>query len=248
MPKFEALDDLITKLQPKAMADRQLIRVGGSIDGGYLIPDDLEGIKAMFSPGVSIICDFDLELAEEGIDVYMADASVESPPHQHPRFHFEKKFLGSRIDELYTTLDCQARSTPHWEGNNDFFLQMDIEGHEYQVIHSLSDDLLKRFRTIVIEFHNLDRLVTNRDVFSWMSSAFEKLLKYHDVVHIHPNNANECAHRGNISVPKLMEFTFYRRDRFKLDSSTLNYPHPLDQDCVSNCPSLVLPNCWQKKT
>lgn len=30
----------------------ELIRVGSNFDGGYLVPNDLQGIEACFSPGV----------------------------------------------------------------------------------------------------------------------------------------------------------------------------------------------------
>ena len=38
-------------LKPKA-SKTPLIRIGGDIDGSYLVPDDLDGITACFSPGV----------------------------------------------------------------------------------------------------------------------------------------------------------------------------------------------------
>jgi hypothetical protein len=70
-----------------------LIRIGPEADGGYLVPDDLVGITALVSPGVSSEVGFDHAMAERGIEVYMADLSVDGPPVQHPRFHFQKKFL-----------------------------------------------------------------------------------------------------------------------------------------------------------
>lgn len=242
--KHEDLRHLVEQLRPVAMNDREMIRVGGKGDGGYLIPDDLEGISAMFSPGVSYTCGFDKEMAERGVDVYMADASVPGPPEDHPRFHFQKKFIGSTVVDDFITLDSQAKSTPQWEQEGDFFLQMDIEGHEYITLHSISDELLKRFRIIVIEFHDLEWLCNRRDAFEWMAPAFRKLLKDHDVVHIHPNNANECVHSGDISIPKVMEFTFYRRDRYEKGDVALTFPHALDEDCASNAPPLTLPRCW----
>ena len=41
-------------LKPKA-SKTPLIRIGGDGDGSYLVPDDLEGITACFSPGVNRI-------------------------------------------------------------------------------------------------------------------------------------------------------------------------------------------------
>ena len=41
-------------LKPKA-SKTPLIRIGGDMDGSYLVPDDLDGIAACFSPGVNRI-------------------------------------------------------------------------------------------------------------------------------------------------------------------------------------------------
>ena len=41
----------------------ELIRIGPDSDGGYLVPDDLDGIRHAFSPGVSTESGFEAELA-----------------------------------------------------------------------------------------------------------------------------------------------------------------------------------------
>jgi hypothetical protein len=41
-----------------------LIRLGGPHDGGYLVPNGLVGIQACFSPGVSKVSNFELDLAQ----------------------------------------------------------------------------------------------------------------------------------------------------------------------------------------
>ena len=59
-------------------------RVGSDGDGGYLVPDDLENINYLFSPGVGCKQDFDHECADKGMKVCMVDASVDGPiknPH-----------------------------------------------------------------------------------------------------------------------------------------------------------------------
>jgi hypothetical protein len=44
--------NLIQSLAPQT-TDKALIRLGPNKDGGYLVPNDLDGIEACFSPGVS---------------------------------------------------------------------------------------------------------------------------------------------------------------------------------------------------
>ncbi len=63
-----------------------MIRCGGDGDGAYLLPDDLDGIKALFSPGVESIAAFETEMAGRGMTCYMADASVACPPSNNPAF------------------------------------------------------------------------------------------------------------------------------------------------------------------
>ena len=46
------LQDFIHRLHPEEV-DIPLVRMGDERDGGYLVPDDLAGIAALFSPGVA---------------------------------------------------------------------------------------------------------------------------------------------------------------------------------------------------
>jgi hypothetical protein len=225
----------------------ELIRIGPEKDGGYLVPDDLSGIKYCFSPGVSDCSDFELDLANRGMDVFMADKSVDSPAMGHPRFHFVKKFLASidapedgliTLDEWYRL--CLGTATSE---SPDAILQMDIEGAEYEVIHNMTEGLLQRFRIIVVEFHRLHQLL-DRYSFGWMSRAFRKLLRNHAVVHLHPNNGRRTIRYAGLEIPFTMEFTFVRRDHVQQADHTLTFPHALDRDNVKANPPLVLPSCW----
>ena len=76
---------LLRLLHPQA-SERPLRRIGGPGDGGYLVPDDLDGIVGCISPGVSTEVGFDLALAEMGIPVFLADASVPAPPSRTRAF------------------------------------------------------------------------------------------------------------------------------------------------------------------
>ena len=67
---------LLAQLRPMK-CQKELIRLGPKGDGGYLIPNDLKGIKACFSPGVDQIFGFGLDCAYRGMLVFMADYSVE---------------------------------------------------------------------------------------------------------------------------------------------------------------------------
>ncbi|MDZ7317271.1 MAG: FkbM family methyltransferase [candidate division KSB1 bacterium] len=238
-PKSE-VEHLIRSLWP-LRGGKELIRLGPSGDGGYLVPDDLEGIVACYSPGVSTVSGFEWECAERGMQVFLADASVDKPAVDHPRFHFTKKFIGAFDEGEFTTLSrwVDAAALPP---QTDFLLQMDIEGYEYETLLSTPIDLMQRFRIIVIEFHWLDQL-WNRPFFRIASRAVHKLLLTHACVHIHPNNCRPTLSHLGLEIPEYAEFTFYRRDRITDTGFANRFPHPLDCDNTDDLP-VPLPKCW----
>lgn len=237
------LGDFIRTLHPLD-SGVDLIRLGPEGDGGYLIPDDLDGINYAFSPGVSTISGFEADLAKRGMKVFLADYSVDHPAESNPNFEFTKKFIGCLSNDVFMTLDdWKDSSLP--DDQNDLILQMDIEGAEFETIISTSTKLLSQFRIMVIEFHFLEQLF-NKAYFDLVPSAFQKVLQTHSVVHIHPNNCCGLVKRGDLEVPSVVEITFYRNDRLKQKSYCKAYPHPLDQDNMPEHQTLTLPESWHR--
>ena len=236
------LQSLLNTLKPISCG-KELIRLGPEGDGGYLVPDDLAGIKACFSPGVDCISGFESDCANMGMNVFLADNSVEKPPESHELFQFTKKYLGVTTNDNFMTLDDWVESSMP-ESQDELLLQIDIEGSEYEVFLGASDQLLKRFRIIVVEFHQLDQL-WNAPFFNLTSRVFDKLLQTHSCVHNHPNNCCGSIKKGNIEIPLVTELTFLRNDRVNNSSFINTFPHPLDCDNTKN-PSLYLPKCWYK--
>ncbi len=231
---------LIQKLRPLDCGI-ELIRIGGSGDGGYLIPDDLEGIEFCFSPGVSTISEFENQLADRNIKSFLADYSIDGPSINRPEFTFDKKFVGPTDgDKFFTMATWKDKYLKDYQG--DLILQMDIEGSEYGVILSTPDHLLDQFRIIVIEFHGLEKLF-DPFVFEYISSTFDKLLKSFYVAHIHPNNFCGSVKRNGIRVPRVMEFTFLNKRRASCTRPQTVFPHKFDAGNVRRA-SLPLPKCW----
>ena len=232
------LRELMRALRPRR-AGMPLLRFGPRGDSGYLIPDDLEGIGACFSPGVGGASGFEKDCAAAGMQVFMADPSVDGPGAEDARFHFVKKRLGAFCSESQTTMEEWVRS---FGGGGDLMLQMDIEGGEYETLLAMSDDLTGRFRIIVGEFHSLGFL-TFRPFFAFAAAAFNKVLQTHDCVHIHPNNYTSMKAPG---IPSSMEFTFLRKDRMRGGGEFADeFPHSLDCDNAQDRPPLILPACWR---
>lgn len=234
------LQSLLKKLWPMS-SGKELIRLGPKGDGGYLVPNDLAAIQACFSPGVSLVSEFEKECADRGMKVFLADKSVEGPAAKHELFYFTKTFVGAMSNDDFMTLDNWVASAC-LETHSDLLLQMDIEGYEYEVFLSTSDALMQRFRIIVAEFHQLDAL-WSWPFFDLVGRVFEKILQTHTCVHIHPNNCCGCLRKDGLDIPRVMEFTFLRKDRIKSSSHQKTFPNPLDYDNTAN-PSLPLPKCW----
>ena len=231
---------LIDELRPVS-AGIELLRLGPNGDGGYLVPGDLEGIEACFSPGVSDISGFEEDCARRGMQVFLADRSVDGPAVANERFAFTKKHVGALTSADVMTLD-------DWVGSSlpgstaDLMLQIDIEGHEYETFLSASPGLMSRFRVIVAEFHALDHL-WSAPFFQLAAPAFRKILQTHRCVHIHPNNCCGALVKDGLTMARVMEFTFLRTDRVRRASFVDRFPHPLDFDNTAN-PALPLPACW----
>lgn len=236
------LYDFLNMIKP-IHCGHDLIRMGGYQDGGYLVPNDLGGISACFSPGVSDTAEFELALNQMGIKCFLADYSVAESPVKNALIDFEKKYLGPIDNEIFMTLNSWVKEKHPEEG--DLVLQMDIEGAEYGVIFDASEELLKKFRMLVIEFHGLDKLIQKAG-FELINLTFIKLLKNFSIVHIHPNNCQKTKTYKNIEIPPVMEFTFLRNDRVASRAPIKNFPHTLDIKNVSSKEDITLPECWWK--
>jgi hypothetical protein len=241
-PRDELLG-LMSRLHP--VAPRQpLIRLGPDGDGGYLLPDDLDGIEACFSPGVSLISGFERDCADRRMQVFMADRSVDGPAEAHPNFHFVKKFIGATSQEGFVTLDEWVSQSIR-SADSELLLQIDIERYEYEAFLSASDALMRRFRIIVAEFHDLDQM-WSQPFFRLAQSTFDKILQTHRCVHLHPNNCCGWLWKDGVMMPRFMEFTFVRKDRLGDIVHRTDFPHALDFDNTSNR-TLPLPACWYRQ-
>jgi len=234
--------DFLSTVKPLKV-NYELIRLGDDIDGGYLVPDDLEGIEFCFSPGVSDVATFEEDLTKRGVKCFLADYSVDAPPIKNKLFDFEKKYIGTWDSDVFMTLEGWIKEKVL--GKSDFILQMDIEGAEYGVILETSPEILKKFRILVVEFHGLDALLDSR-CYDFIRLTFAKILRDFEVVHIHPNNRSEPIVWRDIKILPIMEFTFLRKDRISTRIPALAFPHKLDKTNVTSIKDFVLPNCWYK--
>jgi hypothetical protein len=230
-----------------------LIRIGGSSDGAYLLPDDLKGIEACYSPGVNNFKRFEDELAHKyGISSHMCDFSSDINRLETDLIPgiqtFQKKWLDVDGGPDSITLD-------EWVGtyspsDSDLILQIDIEGAEYRNLLALSEDCLHRFRIIIIELHGLGSINESRQGDSPVEMLLRKLRKSHTAVHAHPNNC--CGffidEETRMNIPNVIEVTYLRNDRFSGDPDKFiipEIPNILDIECnVPWMPPIHLNSLW----
>ena len=245
---YSELVETLSLLHP-VETNLELIRVGGDGDGGYIVPRDFDGVIACFSPGAAGTWNFEKELHNSwNIPIFIMDRYESRPDDLNHNVSFDDSWLGPSDSEGFTSINTWIEKYfPKTPG--DFILQMDIEGAEYQSILSMSDDNLKRFRIIVIELHFTQNFM-NRLAFQMIYKPFfEKLNKFFDVIHLHPNNCCGEWNLGEITFPNVVEITFHRRNsrgKRELVNGNLRGLN-LDQVNTSKKPALRMKFDWMKK-
>jgi hypothetical protein len=234
---------LIQRLHP-IKTEHALVRFGSQHDGGYLIPDDLAGINICFSPGVEANASFEMDIFnQKGIISHLTDYSVESPPTGCQPASFTKKYLGCLDDEKFITLNTWVGEQAQSVSDEDFLLQMDIEGAEYLTLLGVSEAVLKKFRIMVVEIHHVEAWASAA-FFEIVETFFNKLLKHFYVVHNHPNNNEKIINIGGVEAPSVFELSLIRKDRVKKIDYCLQFPHALDRPNIPTKPDIVLPRNW----
>jgi len=242
----DELRNFIAKFREKYVSC-ELVCIGGDGDGSYLVPNDLHNVKYCFSPGVDYSADFEKELSDRfGIKSFLADASVTSAPIDNQNFVFLQKFIGSANNPKYITLSDWIYESIGNDSSKKI-LQMDIEGGEYDVFSFEDSSTLASFSTLIIEFHNLERLF-NKPFLQIFSSIFEKIYKNFSICHVHPNNGCGLLTIKDITVPKVMEVTFIRNDLLAnlKTNNEISLPHSLDSKNAPDKPDIVMPELWWK--
>ena len=212
------------------------IRVGGENDGGYVMADP-GFCGTAFSFGVSSYSPWDLEMAEKGFKVYQFDGTIDAPTEQHENLIFSKlNITGKEIAEDGTINLKGIIDKFNLQNSKDIILQIDIEGYEWEFFDSISDEDLKRFSQIIVEFHGM----LNYSKLPFYTKIFEKLNKYHKPIHFHYNNCGNLLLINNCIISSLFEVSFLRKDDIKFEPSSEIYPTKLDAPCVTKLNELYI--------
>jgi hypothetical protein len=220
----------------------KLIRIGANSDGGYLLPNILDRIQYCFSPGVGNSTTFEDHLLKYNIKSFLVDGTV----NYNGKHDFLKKNLNCFNNKKNITLEDWVNKKIYNNRNNKLLLQMDIEGSEIEVLNNVSDDLLNRFKIIIIEFHHFEQIFTSVGLKIY-NDLFDKILKTHNIVHIHPNNSSQTFNFLNNKISALNEITFINKKDCKyVKKIKHNLPHILDHKCAQSLNDIKCPEIFYK--
>tara|TARA_B100001057_G_scaffold497053_1_gene600167 strand:+ start:1027 stop:1803 length:777 start_codon:yes stop_codon:yes gene_type:complete len=230
---------VLKKLLPYKI-DKKLIRLGDQNDGGYLIPNDIEGIKKNYSAGIGNLTKFEMDLEQKySIISYMFDFNEIDQKILPKRSKFFKKKIG-----IISLNDKLSMNDLLDNEEGEIICKIDIEGDEYLTLTSISEQNLNKIRILVIEIHDL-RHLRNYFFFKSFEKIIDKLNKNFHICHLHPNNVSKVKNVGGYDVPDMLELTLIRKDRIKnFKEQFSDLPHQLDQKTVLTKNEIFIDKKW----
>ena len=189
------------------------IRLGTNGDGGYVISDLSGNYDAYISCGVADEEGFTRDFLTKynylkRDNCFAFDGTINDYPWSYTNdIQFVKKNIdANKNDEKHTTL------TEYMEKYDNIFLNMDIEGAEWEWLNELDEKYLNKCKQITLEFHGLCfrydkewKIPTEKQF-----KCFKKLKNTHYIIHAHGNTCNFFAN----GLPNVIELTFVRKNCF----------------------------------
>lgn len=216
-----------------------LLRIGKSNDGGYLVgKSSLLSSDNLISFGIYDDWSFEKSFIKNNKNIcvtcyddqlkfiWLVKNALKYLKNIHKKnnffIFFQKLFIlidyfivkkkMSFIQKKIVSNDLKVFS----KNKKNIFLKVDIEGNEYQILKDILD-IESRLTGLVIEFHDINVHLDELQ-------SFLKQLTYLKLIHIHPNNYGGIDNKGD---PTIIELSF-DRDPIVV-SKNLQLPHFLDQ-------------------
>ena len=191
---------------------------GPKSDGGYVLLDNISDIKIAYSFGIGGTADFDKELADNNIDVYMYDHTIENLPIQNRKFHYFKIGLSgkSNKNKNLKSLEEILEQNEHLYEKN-MILKIDIEYNEWESLIDVSEELLIKFKYILIEFHF-------KNDFNLYIKVLQKLNKHHQIFYIHCNLCAQAKVINDILLCPSLEVSYIIKNGNSFMKEDSNYP------------------------
>lgn len=219
-------------------------RVGRNYDGGYVICDLPNEYDCLISGGISDDISFEQAFLNKhaSIPCYAFDGTVDGLPAADPRINFFRKNLGEEETSKTTNLHTII------EKYSNIFMKIDIEGHEFRIFPTFSEDHLKKIKQLILEVHSPGDIALHPNYFVGLSdikhknmiNLFKKLNKTHTLVHVHPNNGCKTYYVDGVHMPNVFECTFIRNEYvLEKTPNTERLPMSIDMPNVPSYPIIV---------
>ena len=211
-------------------------RFGGHHDGGYLsCMDNMKNgtLLAAYSMGVARNDKWSSDVYDTfHIPVHQYDCTVSKPAQICGDCHFFPACLRSEKSNglfpgktSWTLEEAIEHSKMLNVPDRSLLMKMDIEASEWPVLANTSIKTLKKFRQLIIEFHDLDL----EDRHAEYVSVMHRLLRDggFQVVHLHGNNCCGAYEKEGFKIPIIIELTF---DSLANELTSCQDPKKLDLD------------------
>jgi hypothetical protein len=195
------------------------VRIGRKNDGGYVICNLPTHYDYFVSGGISSDISFEQAFLDKypSVQCIAFDGTIDNLPKVDPRISFIKKNLGK--DETDTTTNLHSVIEPY----SNIFMKIDIEGHEYCLFSSFTEEHMKKISQLVLEIHTPGDIALHPEYFVGLSDItntvmfdlLKKLNTTHTLVHLHPNNGCKTYHVDGVHIPNVFECTYILNDYVK---------------------------------
>jgi hypothetical protein len=191
----------------------ELQRVGSSSDGGYYVRPPLS-FDNLVSCGIGNEVSFEEDLIKNNFlkHIIAVDGSIQEYPGNRNEVSFIKKYVVDDLSdsESEVTLDELVRGLDSSKKN---LLKLDIEGAEAKVINSTPLETLLVFDQILIEMHDLCRIILAKDPleFNNLINALRKINTKFSPIFVHANNSGQYISLTDFPFPQVIEVTYLKK-------------------------------------
>ena len=210
-------------LVPKKVIGKERILIGRRMDGSYVILDDFKNVRVAYSFGIRREIQFDKNLADRGIDVYMYDHTIDSLPYENDKFHWKKIGITgkNKSNNLLKSLEELIIENGHSSEEN-MILKMDVEHAEWESLKDISFKILNQFKYILIEYHFKNESFANETLLYY--NVIKKIHKTHQVFYLRCHNLYSVVNFGNNRFCKYLEVSYIIKKDYEFTNDPSIYP------------------------
>jgi hypothetical protein len=223
------------------------IRIGAGNDGGYVVVEEaLNASKHCLCFGAGGNIDVERQLAGQGkiVDCYDSSPDVGLLEELKDIPVGESKILANNL--TYHMTHVTGTNLSSIVPDCPFFLKMDIEGGEWEVLRGMSSDNKKNMNMLVVEYHLNNEFYRSKNLMS-VIDVLLGILGTHHLVHIHGNNY-DIPNYGGTGVPAVVECCYLNKN-LNLSTNEIDFSdYPTVLDTPNNSTVADYPLDWWKKS